>query len=293
MIIANISSGLGNQLFQFASAKALALRNYDILKLDITYFHEFKDRNFELYNFNITDEIATLNDINSLKGEYNYDIIKSIKHKFSNIGIDFYNQYHVKEKPFFSYEKKVISLKGDIYLEGYWQNEKYFKDFANQIRLYLTLNILMDKYYEDIYKLIKSVDSISIHIRRGDYLHNKIFSNCSLKYYLDAFSYISARISCPVFFVFSDDIEWAKEYLPSKYNMHFINNLNNEIPSIEIFLMSQCKHNIIANSSFSWWGAWLNSNLNKIIICPHKWLSEFTLNRIKTKNSFTLDWIKL
>ena len=293
MIIARISSGLGNQLFQYATAKALSIRNGDILKLDISYYSQFTDRNYGLLNFNVTDEIANSEEINKLKGNYRTNFFLKIKRRLAKTGIEYYNKYHVSELPFTSFDKEVLKLKGDIYLDGYWQNEMYFRDIRYQLCQIFQLKDKPDKYYAGIADQILSTNSVSVHVRRGDYITNKTFSECSNQYYIKAFDYITDKIKDPVFFIFTDDPDWTKENLVSKHNLIHISPSAASKEHVELFLMSQCKHNIIANSSFSWFGAWLNNNSNKIVICPSSWISDKKLNRRKTSNRFTLDWIKI
>ncbi len=153
----------------------------------------------------------------------------------------------------------------------------------------------MDNKNLEIENLIKSVNSVSLHIRRTDFKNTKSNTThgiCSLEYYGEAVKFISNKLVDPHFFVFSDDINWAKENLNLPYKLTFISGNSGDKSYIDMQLMSVCKHNIIANSSFSWWGAWLNSNMNKIVIAPRMWFFNKELN-IQTNDLIPDEWIRM
>ncbi len=147
---------------------------------------------------------------------------------------------------------------------------------------------------KDIGEMIQSFKSVSLHIRRGDYVSNKVTNQvhgvCDLNYYSHAISYIAERISNTHLFVFSDDPEWAKGNLKTEIPTFFVDNNRADKDYEDLKLMRQCKHNIIANSSFSWWGAWLNQNAGKIVIAPKKWFNDKSIN---TKDLIPEKWIRL
>jgi Glycosyl transferase family 11 len=162
-------------------------------------------------------------------------------------------------------------------LDGYWQSEKYFIDCSKLIRKDFTFKNELDSYNLKLKSKIDKTNSVSIHIRRGDYVNNlntnATHGLCSIDYYIKAVNYITERIESPYFFVFSDDIEWAKKNIMLNFPCQFISHNIGSKSYLDMQLMSLCKHNVIANSSFSWWGAWLNSNDNKIVIAPRKWFA--------------------
>lgn len=125
---------------------------------------------------------------------------------------------------------------------------------------------------------IQSVNSVSIHFRRGDYIGNRIHETDKTEYYKEALNIIQSKVENPVYFVFSDDINWIRENFKTSFETHYIDFNDSESNYEDLKLMSSCKHNIIANSSFSWWGAWLNSNPDKIVISPKKWFNDDMLN---------------
>ncbi len=295
MIIVRITGGLGNQMFQYAIAKSMAIKNNDIFKLDISFYPKQTLRKYELDLFNIEQNIASQGEINKLKGKEG--LIYKIK-----------NRLKVKNKKPSSYktdsllvnsakntneifEKDIFELSGDIYLDGYWQSEEYFKDIRYNILKDFTpknsISIDTKRYLSEIEKS----NSISLHVRRGDYVDNTMFKGSGLTltkipYYIDAVEYITNQVENPKYFIFSDDIPWCKENFDFLEDKVYVDDTKSAID--DMMLMSRCKHNVIANSTFSWWGAWLNQNKSKIVITPKVWY--------KTNHKLHLapkEWIKL
>lgn len=237
-----LTGGLGNQLFQYAHGLKLSLIDKKEVIFDTSFFSNTgKDthRPFLLENFNI-DTTAVFKNVpkNTLK----------------------------------KYFQKVLSKITGNY--GLYQSEKYFIEVKNEILKQYTLKNPLSIGAKDLLEKIKSnPNSVSLHIRRGDYVKNtktnKYHGTCDLDYYHKAIDIIKTKMIDPAFFIFSDDIEWVKE------NLHIENAIYSSDKSIrdyeEMILMSKCSHNIIANSTFSWWGAYLNTNLNKIVIAPKQW----------------------
>jgi len=275
MIIIQLKGGLGNQMFQYAMGRRVAHANNTDLKLDISWFNNigvnYTPRKYSLQPFNIIENFASINEIKALKRGRIHNLTKRIltKERFSN----------------------------NVYLSGYWQNEKYFKDIEDIIRKEFTLKKPIRNKYID---LINHTNSVSLHIRRGDYVINpeyrKTLGACPLSYYHKAIRNILNFVTHPHFFIFSDDIKWAKNNLKFKHPVTFVSNKeqyllkNTNTDYEDLILMSKCKHNIIANSSFSWWGAWLNSNPDKIVIAPKKWFNDLSLTN---KDLIPELWMKI
>jgi hypothetical protein len=283
MIIVKLGGGLGNQLFQYACGRRLALKNNDILKLDIEAYSEKNPRLYGLRHFNVAENFASPVEIKNLRLPYGFAsrCIRSFRarilRKF-NIGFD----------------PKILELKDDVYLEGFWKNESYFLDINETIREEFTPREPFSPAAQDASSMIISeICPVSIHVRRGDYVSvarsARYHGVCSQEYYRDALIYLSMRTKISRLFIFSDDIEWVKKNMTFDFPFTFVSN--ESIPDYEeLLLMSYCKHNIIANSTFSWWAAWLNNNSNKIIIAPKRWLA-------KTGNDYYGEipskWIKM
>lgn len=267
MIIIKINGGLGNQLFQYAVGKRLAEKHQIELKFDISEYTDGYYRKYRLGNFNIEGKIASKEEINQFKKNNWQKILEKIK--------PYYKRTTIKYSGY-GFDKNILKLGANVYLDGYWQNEKYFLDISDIIKQKFTLKNALSPIAQDLQKKTLNCNSVSIHIRRGDYItsskFSKIYKLLPWDYYANAIKKISIEVSSPIFFIFSDDIEWIKNNtaIPSPNIIVSRNELNDYE---ELFLMSSCRHNIIANSSFSWWGAWLNSNPNKIIIGPKAWFN--------------------
>lgn len=167
-----------------------------------------------------------------------------------------------------------VYVKGDRYLEGYWQSEKYFSGIKDEIRRLYQFPLLTDSRNIECSRRIKETNSVAVHIRRGDYVSVKendfLRGICTTEYYDKAIKILLLKTKNPVFYFFSDDIRWVQENIKVENGIYITWN-NGKDSYIDMQLMSMCRHNIIANSTFSWWAAWLNTNPNKIIIAPEKW----------------------
>ena len=269
MVITRLIGGMGNQLFQYAFARNLSILSNKELLFDLSAFCNYKLHKYALNNFKINAKIASKDQIprHYNKGGFNRKISKIIDFVYPKA-------FEINEKKVSFDEKILIKYKGNIYLNGYWQSEKYFELNENIIREELAFINEIDIDNLQIANNIETTNSVSIHIRRKDYLTNPLVKNvlvpCTLEYYYNAIEFINSKVNSPFYFVFSDDINWAVENLKTLKNCIFIRN-NEQKNYIDLKLMSLCKHNIIANSSFSWWGAWLNINPSKLIIAPSKW----------------------
>ena len=280
MIIIKIKGGLGNQLFQYAVGRALALHHRSPLKLDLTIFKTYKLHRYLLDQFAIQADIATKDEIIKLKGRNN--VLFSALRKAGLVK----RKSYLKEKRS-SYFDASVFKNDDVYLDGYWQNELYFSDIREELLRDLTSISSMSDLGVVYMEGIKKSNSVSLHVRRGNYLNLKNFNVLDIDYYMKAVEYIRKNVEKPTFYIFSDDLEWCKNSLGFLDNCVFVDSTKTEIDDLK--LMSFCQHNIIANSSFSWWGAWLNQNCKKTVIAPKDWL----LNDPGSSNVILSDWVKL
>ncbi|MGY6276301.1 alpha-1,2-fucosyltransferase [Methylomonas sp. MgM2] len=291
MIIQNIIGGLGNQMFQYAFAYAQSQNRNTTLKLDTTSFQNEELRKYMLNKYNINSQIASPAEISLLKYELESTLQRTIRN-IKRLPRPFSSTYY--QERCFEFDKGALKRTGDIYFNGYWQSEQYFCKYRNNLLHQFTLSRPINHKTKLYFDNISSCESISLHIRRGDYVYNtktnNIHGTCSLAYYGDAISFISPRIENPFLFIFSDDLRWAKENLVIDSPVTFIELKHEDRDCDEMFLMSQCKHNIIANSSFSWWGAWLNQNPGKIVIAPKRWFRD---TAISTDDLIPESWIRI
>lgn len=275
MIIVKIKGGLGNQLFQYALGRRLTHFNGQQLKLDISYYDTFKLRGYELHNLNIKEDIATADDLKAL-GITDSKDLGSTLHRALERRRSIEKRHRVVEQSF-AFEPKVLNVSKDAYLDGHWQSERYFSEIADIIRAEFTPRQRLDATSEKMVSDIARMSSVSLHIRRGDYVTNpvnrEVYATCSNDYYLRCISEMAKRIPDPHFFVFSDEVEWVKENLDFKHPVTYVDHNSQEEAYKDLYLMSKCKHHIIANSTFSWWGAWLANNRDKIVFAPSKWFN--------------------
>jgi len=296
MIYIYLQGGLGNQMFQFAFASILADKHKCKLYLDTSFYRSSYNKNnifnrtFELYIFNNHYNIATKQQILFLKSNKFINIIKNL---FGYSILNLYKESAIK----FNY--KIFDYKIPLYLEGYFQSYKYLHNYESFINELFQFNsFLLTKENKDILNSYKFSTTISVHIRRGDYIAIKEINNIhgfiGLDYYKNAINFIINILQINYQFIFfSDDIQWVKNNFSALNNKITFIDFNEDKNSwMNMYLMSKCDHNIIANSSFSWWGAWLNKNPSKIVICPRKWYND------NEKNHDSIDlipesWIRL
>lgn len=293
IIIIRLQGGLGNQMFQYAFARILAEQNNVILKLDNSFFDasslelSFTLRHFELGIFNNAYLQASASEIKSLKQSSFFDRIKR------KLGMCTSKIY---EEPSFGFHAEALSIKAPFYIKGYFQSYKYSENQMDFIRKIFAfpLESLDDINTALLYKL-QSETTISVHVRRGDYITNKktqqFHGNCSLEYYSNAIALLASKNKIFTLVFFSDDREWVKEQFENlPYSKIFVDYNNNENSWIDMLLMSSCSHNIIANSSFSWWAAWLNMHSKKTVIAPKNWYANSEKN---TNDLIPPQWIRL
>jgi len=263
MIIIQVEGGLGNQMFQYALGLSFVSRGVSV-KLDISKFETQQGHNgFELQNvFAVHPLYCSGVEIKLLK------TFSKLRHKILG------TPYKEKAAWQWQYQAEVNKLQNG-YLKGYWQCEKYFSHAAGLVKQQFSFSAVTDEVNSAMLNKIRNCNSVSLHIRRGDYLSPGIGASLGMEYYIEAIKYINDTITSPVYFIFSDDIEWAKENIQAA-DKEFISWNKGNNSYIDMQLMSNCKHNIIANSSFSWWGAWLNSNTEKLVIAPRPWMPSHT-----------------
>jgi hypothetical protein len=291
MVIQNITGGLGNQMFQYAFIYAQSQNRNTLFKLDTSGFETYSLRNFTLNQYNLKNITASINEIEQLKFKHESTLerlTRKLQHKPRPLASSYYKE------PSMKFDPNVFSQNGNIYFDGYWQSERYFDNYRDELLDQFTLKSSIQEKTKKYLEIIFSCSSISLHIRRGDYVTNtktnSIHGTCDISYYRKAISRVMMNIKQPNFFIFSDDLTWAKDNLSINEPTTFV-ELDHEFSDCdEMFLMSQCKHNIIANSSFSWWGAWLNTNPKKIVIAPLYWFRDETL---KSNDMIPASWIRL
>ncbi|HAH32832.1 MAG TPA: alpha-1,2-fucosyltransferase [Elusimicrobia bacterium] len=278
MIIVKLVGGLGNQMFQYALGRRLSVKNNLPLKFDISYLGKAnRPFTYRLEHLNTAGTVATAGEIARLKcGSGLKAVIAGL------LGYPRYSDRYVKENGL-RFQESVLNLKGGAYLDGYWGNEKYFTDIRDILLAEFTVKAALDGENKRIAELIAATNSVSLHVRRGDYVSDpgaaRVLGTCPLDYYSKAVELICAKAPDPHFFVFSDDQAWVKDNIKiALHQVTYVDHNDGEHEFEDLRLMTLCRHNIIANSSFSWWGAWLNKKNHKTVLAPAKWFVDPTIN---------------
>lgn len=301
MVIVSIYGGLGNQMFQYAFGRSLATRLDTDLKYDYSFNLRRKDFKqsdivFLLDIFKLKIEHATIEEIRKFRVD-NKVYRKAYIYLKNLIPSSIIRNKLIYESTY-DFHKSILSSDYNYYVSGYWQSEKYFKDIISILKEEFKLQRPADLRNVDITEKIENSESVSVHLRGRDYIANpatkKMHFTCNLSYYERSFYYLTKVLKKNIhFFVFSDDHNWARSFLQTEYPFTIVEgNSWNKGSYEDLRLMSLCKHNIIANSSFSWWGAWLNQNPHKIVVAPQKWFNDPKLN-IQSADIVPSNWIRL
>lgn len=300
MLVVRMSGGLGNQMFQYAFGKALSLRYQIPVAYDMSFYQRKEGnatlRSFELDVFKLSIQEADIGSFTfapppgSFLERLRFKINKAYKKN---------ELVRIKESDYKILEALDDLKKFDLYLDGYWQDEKYFKPYEEAIRQGFAPNVNIASSLEAVKPVmadIKERNSVSVHFRRGDYITDpttvQYHGACSAAYYQDAIAYIAQRVINPHFYLFSDDSEWVRENVSLPYSYQIIESQSQSSSFTDMYLMSICKHNIVANSTFSWWGAWLNKNLQKIVVAPQRWFADAVRDGEK-KDIVPTRWVRL
>jgi hypothetical protein len=294
MITVLLNGGLGNQLFQYAAAKSLSVYHQVPLQMDISSFlrEELPElevpRSFELYNFSgIKEETC------AFSPDENEEIINFLKRKSLAKLLPNYKR-RIYSEPFYHYDRNFFKSRKNVILRGQWQSEKYFSPYKDDLRNALQLKPALIQNCEAKAAEMKTTNSVSVHVRRGDYLRKQIISEwhgvMSQDYYRKAFDVLEKKIGSFTPYYFTDDPEWVRNQLLPLRDGELVSGFYTNNHYEDFYLISKCRHNVIANSSFSWWGAWLNNNPEKLVIGPVKWFDK------GPKDSYDVlpdDWIRI
>jgi len=294
IVVTRLIGGLGNQMFQYAAGRALALRIKASLKLDLSGFSADPKRRYELDCFPIRAVAATDIDLQrcgAIPGEQPKLMTRALRRLGVHVPTSKVSMYRERH---FHFDDNLATLRAPVYLDGFWQSERYFVEVAQTVRREFTPTQPFDANNRAFADRISAVKALSLHVRRGDYVDeqgtNRFHGTCSLAYYQRAVEYVSARIAEVHLFVFSDDQRWARENLQFDFPTTFVDANTPDCGFLDMQLMCRCHHHILANSSFSWWGAWLNPSLEKIVIAPARW---FNAAGIDTRDLIPKQWVRL
>jgi hypothetical protein len=290
MVISRLKGGLGNQMFQYAIGRYLSHKNKVSLKLDFTIGPDSDmKRSYELHNWNIKGSLANKYEVRLFKARQK--LLIWLDKKFGKTEREFTKNLVVIERGS-EFDPEILKLSGDVYINGFWQSYKYFLEIDDIIKEDFTVVIPPSDYNKEMLSKIQNSNAIALHVRRGDYLkqvHAEHHGVSPIEYYQKSVELIKQKVENPHFFFFSDEPDWAKENIktgcPTEVSYNPV-----ELGYEDVRLMYNCKHFIVANSTFSWWGAYLSKNKDKIICAPKQW---FASKDMSDKDLVPENWIRI
>lgn len=281
MIVVRLTGGLGNQMFQYAFGKMLAEKNNSKLKLDFTLLLERKPgeqfvyRDLDLDIFQFEPVFADPREIAFYNGYPSGSILQKAFFKISTI----FRPRNLVIQQNHDFDYNHLNINDNSCIVGRWQSERYFLPIKEKILKDFKIKpeFLLNTEYESLIK--NSENPVSVHVRRGDYISNEFYRNkigpLDESFYQKAYKKIISKVHNASFFIFSEDIEWCKKNLSYIKNAKFISPLKSKKgTATDMFLISLCRHHIISNSTFSWWGAYLSLHEDKVVIAPAKWAKD-------------------
>lgn len=292
MIIAKLMGGLGNQMFQYAAGRSLAHSRNTQLKLDLSFLNAdtkgaYTKREYELGAFSMEPVFASPDDLAPFAEKRKNKITRILSRLVPSKNL------YVSERGH-NYQESFMDFPENTYLDGFWQSEKYFLGIAELIRKDFCFKTAPEGKNLELAERIKKTDSVSLHIRRGDYVRNKAVLEfhgvCQPAYYYAGLKHIQQQSKVSELFIFSDDSEWCRQNLAFDVPCTYVAHNTGAASFEDMRLMSLCRHHVIANSSFSWWGAWLDAREDKVVVAPQKW---FAQPGMETKDIYPPTWIRL
>ena len=284
MITTYVCGGLGNQLFQYATARGIAEERNSIPALDLSWYREIKARDtprtFLLTEFKINAAILP---------PFRAKLIRILRTPAGPFVAKILGYNQILKENAGCYDDRVEKLRGKSYLWGYWQSHRYFSKIRHQLKSEIVPKQIQSDY-NSILQRMSVPESVFLHVRRGDYVTNPhaaaTHGTCSLEYYKRALALIESKVSRPRLFVFTDDRDWVRSSFRVPREIEIVSDKTRGCPIADLQLMRACRHGITANSSFSWWGAYLGSDDPRIIVAPER---GFHLTRT-TRHLYPSDW---
>lgn len=275
VIIVRVVGGLGNQMFQYAFGRRLADGLGVPLKLDITPFRTHDKRRYELGGLRIQEDLASDREIARARWGRFVRVRRRAGQVFSSLAP---SPGRLVRQRGFAFEPSMLGLSDGTYLEGYWQSERYFAAVADRLRAEFVPRTPLQGRAAELAEQMRHGDSVSLHVRRGDYVNEPSVSLthlvCDDAYYARCVEYLASRLRNPRFYVFSDEPAWARDNLRIPFPTTIVADYCRTTEVENVWMMAQCRHHVIANSSFSWWGAWLDSRTSKVVLMPRRWFRD-------------------
>jgi hypothetical protein len=307
--------GQGNQMFQYAAGRALSLHSNLPYKLDTSTYEGYKVRRYELSDYFEIDtpiiskeELLSFQYTHPVKRLWNKLAPQKNKLKQSGLGYEapklqrsllaFYNSIQpahkrlVYEEPHYHFDENFFNANSHIFLRGYWMSYKYFAGFEDAIRKDFTVRPHLVEYLEPTVEKMQQENSVSVLFRRGDLMSNPSYTKLKgiipLSFYQEALNQLEQQFGSLNIYLFSDEIEWVINNLKTKHHVIPVSDHLAKNSLEQFYLLTKCKYNIIGNSTFAWWGAWLNNNPDKQVYAPSGWYSPYT--HYDFKDVYPADW---
>jgi hypothetical protein len=294
MVVVRLLGGMGNQMFQYAAARRLAHVLGAECQLDVSSFDVYRRRPYALDAFLVKGEFAKREDVASLnpllqRGAFGRLSLR-IKHRLG-LPRGWTVLFENSLRPL---NNAVLNASGNVYLAGYWQSEKYFLDIEDTIRDDFRIAHELDENAREVAARIESCESVAVHIRRGEFINDpeasRLHGTCSAAYYQRCFDYLAGRIGRVHLFVFAEDESWARKNLKISFPAEYVPYRPENESWQNMRLMSLCRHHVLANSTFSWWGAWLGQRAGGIVLAPERWVQD---DRYDTSDLIPSRWVKI
>ncbi|MDB5813272.1 MAG: hypothetical protein JWN23_389 [Rhodocyclales bacterium] len=290
-VIVALKGGLGNQLFEYAAGLALASRRGAELVLDVSSFSDPRARHFALGPFELPERIQQRAFRFWSRGGFCDAVLRRLSRRFGwtrgGVPVHYENSSR-------GFDDSVLTLEAPILLDGYFQSEQYFCDYAALLRERLSVPRHLHEASRQLMHLIRACDAICIHVRRGDYISNPVANQfhglCGMDYYRRGVELVAEKLGAPHCFVFSDDPQWVRENMSLPFPTTVVDINGEDQAHQDLWLMAACRRFVIANSSLSWWGAWLSSHIDKQVVAPKQWFKGSTQD---TSELVPADWIRV
>jgi hypothetical protein len=287
MIVVRIHHGIGNQMFQYAFARAASLRQGVPFRMDLSWFDSpTRHRDYGLSRFNIVEAVASPEDVAAVLYRDRSRPGRRIR-LLANKLRPRHRRNFVRED-LSRFDPSLLDIGPSVYVFGYFGAEKYFRDAADTIRQEFTLNAPVSPANAELMKRMAVCESVCLSVRRGDFVGNALYDVCGLDYFRRAADAVAARVPSPQFFVFSDDNAWVRQHLDLPHPHTFVDHNYPDFYE-DLRLMTHCRHYVMPNSTFSWWGAWLSRNPAAVVVAPRQWLNLDALKQPRY-SAFVRDW---
>jgi hypothetical protein len=289
LIYVRLAGGLGNQLFQYAAGRGLAALRGTGVVIDRSFYRARASgatpRTLEIHNFMHCGRPPSLRESIWLGLAARARVARRLRPVMP---------FAIREEARFGYDPTLLEAPDNTLLVGYWQSERYFAHVADVLREELAFASELPPSLGCLRERIEHAESVSLHVRRGDYVADDkarmLHGCCDIDYYRRAVERIATSVKDPVFFVFSDDPEWSRQTLRLSFETVHVTHTRGMSAAADLQLMSLCRHNILANSTFSWWGAWLNRNPGRLVVAPARW---FARDDIDTRDLLPAEWARI